>query len=701
MAEELKKKRISAKRAVSREINQAKQLVAEDENHEVLSEKVVKLKHTFKTVTTIHDQYTDLLTDDNEIEESDKYFNDVQTEYINVLKEVKEALSTAESKVKKETSFASNPDEITREELLSLVHMPKLELEVFNGNPLKYHQFAKAFDQNVDKVTSDSDNKLARLVQYTTGEAKEAIKGCLLIAGDEGYKYAREILQKIFGNPHLVTEHVVKEMRSGKPARSPKDIQQLADDMRNAEVVLKKLNTLKEVDSQTIILEIINRLPTYIQIRWKKKALQIKNDTDIYPDFVELVQFITLVAEEVNDPVYGKMTFRKTDISKQKSSFVTSASPSTCKQDTSPGRLQGDQTRHPRESYQRQGYRQSHYHRPEPPCVLCSQRHRLWHCDDFKKMTPKQRLDLVNQHKLCHNCLLASHEVKYCGKRSVCSIEGCGRKHTRFIHIDVEQNNDNSSNVSNFACSKKHKVHMPIVQITVNDSQKVYALLDAASSNSFCSWKLVRDLGISGKNVEYKLNTLQGSHDRISEYVSLSIQGENNEILDMSQVYVVDCIPVCNSVVDVHKYPHLKDIPLCKCENNVTVDILIGLDHTEALVPLEVRTGNKGEPFAMKTLLGWCISGNTLTGKPSNQIISHFISTSTIEEDVNKLWKLENEGLDGYGNTWSQEDKQVISMWDREVQYEDGHFVLPIPWKNRNEPLPNNFVIARSRLDSS
>ena len=102
----------------------------------------------------------------------------------------------------------------------------------------------------------------------------------------------------------------------------------------------------------------------------------------------------------------------------------------------------------------------------------------------------------------------------------------------------------------------------------------------------------------------------------------------------------------------------------------------------------------------MKTLLGWCISGNTLTGKPSNQIISHFISTSTIEEDVNKLWKLENEGLDGYGNTWSQEDKQVISMWDREVQYEDGHFVLPIPWKNHNEPLPNNFVIARSRLDS-
>ena len=68
------------------------------------------------------------------------------------------------------------------------------------------------FDQNVDKVKSDSDNKLTTLIQYTTGEAKEAIRGYLLIAGDEGYKNAREILQKRFGNPHLVTEHVVTEI---------------------------------------------------------------------------------------------------------------------------------------------------------------------------------------------------------------------------------------------------------------------------------------------------------------------------------------------------------------------------------------------------------------------------------------------------------------------------------------------------------
>ena len=49
---------------------------------------------------------------------------------------------------------------------------------------------------------------------------------------------------------------------------------------------------------------------------------------------------------------------------------------------------------------------------------------------------------------------------------------------------------------------------------------------------------------------------------------------------------------------------------------------------------------------------------------------------------------------------WSQEDKSVIDLWDRECVKIDGHYQLPIPWKNRDSPLPNNFQVAKSRLDS-
>ena len=73
------------------------------------------------------------------------------------------------------------------------------------------------------------------------------------------------------------------------------------------------------------------------------------------------------------------------------------------------------------------------------------------------------------------------------------------------------------------------------------------------------------------------------------------------------------------------------------------------------------------------------------------------MSCQTID-DVSKLWRIENEGLEC--SSWSQEDKSVIKLWDQEHRMVDGHYELPIPWRNMLEPLPNNFPVAKSRLDS-
>ena len=699
MAEELKKKRTSIKRSVNREINSTKQLIAEDESPEALSGKATRLKGLFREFTDIQDQYTDLLTDDAEIEASDKYFAEVQTEYIRVLNDIKEVIKTniAKPKIKTET----NSDELTREELLGLVYMPKVELQAFDGNPLQYHQFINSFDQNVDRICKDGDMKLTRLLQYTSGEAKEAIRVCQLIGGDEGYEEAREMLENRFGNAHLVTERIIRNLKSGKPAKTPKEIQQLADDMRNAQLVLEKLKMSKEVDSQAVVLDIIGRLPRYIQIHWKKVALEKKKKDDTYPEFDKLVEFVVEMAQDVNDPVYGQMNFHKVDINQQRvaerkrSHF--SATTSVNKNDMP--KQEAGRPQNTNESGR------GRYHKPEPPCILCSRNHRLWNCDAFREMSPSQRLDIVNNHKLCHNCLLASHEVKFCGKRSVCSVPGCGKKHTRFIHIEEPSSDQNVDSIvsAHTKCSDQN-VYMPIVEVTVNNFLKVHALLDSASSNSFCSNHLVKRLGISGKTEEYTLNTLQGSQCKTSEYVSLSLSGSagstcNDETIVMSKVYVIDEIPVNNSVINLDRYSHLTDVPLSK-QDNVKVDILIGLDNTEALVPLEIRKGGKGEPFAVKTLLGWYVSGRMPLDRPSKKIISHFISVQNIENDVSKLWTIENDGLDGYQESWSQEDKHVINLWDEECVLKDSHYILPIPWRDRSEPLPNNYVVARVCLES-
>ena len=47
----------------------------------------------------------------------------------------------------------------------------------------------------------------------------------------------------------------------------------------------------------------------------------------------------------------------------------------------------------------------------------------------------------------------------------------------------------------------------------------------------------------------------------------------------------------------------------------------------------------------------------------------------------------------------SDQDKKVISLWDQNVKVFDGHYTLPIPWKESVE-VPNNFQVALKRLQS-
>lgn len=56
----------------------------------------------------------------------------------------------------------------------------------------------------------------------------------------------------------------------------------------------------------------------------------------------------------------------------------------------------------------------------------------------------------------------------------------------------------------------------------------------------------------------------------------------------------------------------LQDLYIASVEPgmNQRVDILIGQDHAEVYIPLQVRRGDKGVPFAVRTLFGQSINGS-------------------------------------------------------------------------------------------
>ena len=95
---------------------------------------------------------------------------------------------------------------------------------------------------------------------------------------------------------------------------------------------------------------------------------------------------------------------------------------------------------------------------------------------------------------------------------------------------------------------------------------------------------------------------------------------------------------------EVERWPHLRDLPLRHTAIE-DVTLLIGQDCPEALIPLTVVPGARGEPYAIRTHLGWTVNSPVLRQKklpPSSHFV-HSESLDRLREEVDKSQHLESE----------------------------------------------------------
>ena len=52
-------------------------------------------------------------------------------------------------------------------------------------------------------------------------------------------------------------------------------------------------------------MKIVNRLPSYLQGKWRHVAVKAMDSSSRYPNFGKLVEFLEVAARELNDPVFG------------------------------------------------------------------------------------------------------------------------------------------------------------------------------------------------------------------------------------------------------------------------------------------------------------------------------------------------------------------------------------------------------------
>ena len=326
---------------------------------------------------------------------------------------------------------------------------------------------------------------------------------------------------------------------------------------------------------------------------------------------------------------------------------------------------------------------------PSRKCPFCSGAHKLLFCDRFKKKNPKERLDFVTENNLCRVCLLGNHVTDECRRSYTCS---CGGKHSKLIHIDEHVTLSNASS----RCA----AHIPVVRVKVDGAHEALAVLDTASDATFCCRGLVEVLGLKGRVRSFSLNTLSGEKSKRSEHVNLEISSCNgSEKLTLTNVIVIDRIPINFPPTSLKGLPHLQNLDILHPTGS-EAQLLIGQDNAEALIPLDVRRGRRGEPFAVKTLFGWSLNGPAHNA--GSVSASCFVSSADPVYDPDDLnhqvefwWSIDNDGLSPEKPAPSVEDKRVIQYWNDNCRFVDGHFQIPIPFK-QGVFFPNNREQARS-----
>ena len=261
-------------------------------------------------------------------------------------------------------------------------------------------------------------------------------------------------------------------------------------------------------------------------------------------------------------------------------------------------------------------------------------------------------------------------------------------------------------------------------------------MLDNCSQQCFVKSSFVKNLRIKGHKTSVSVKTLtqEKTHtsfavDRLKVSRTSSLDAE---WINVPKAYTKDDLPVDSSEIatpeKIKKSKYLQEIAeKISHSDNMKVELLIGDNCIRAPEPVQVIASRDRGPYAMKTVLEWCIVGPTAcinsrnesltcnrmavqeTG--SNKIVNHYFvveeqikSNEGIPAMLKRIYEVEfteqqvkfNNIIGETLGEISHDDQQFLKLMVLKV---NGHYAVPLLLKSKDVNLPSNSVLAIKRLN--
>ena len=615
-------------------------------------------------------------------------------------------------------------------------YLPKPVIEEFDGDPLDYWAFVNRFKVHIADRIRSIDLKLVYLLQHCSRRVYDRIKH--FASGPDKrhcYDMVWRELYDWYGQPHVIGRHCEERLLEvGKIGQHDSEsLESLAILMKRCLAAMEEFSGFSTINTVGFIAALVDKLPLEMRRRWVSRALSLQADNGRLAGFADFAHFVIGEAAEANSIYYKAIFPYRPNIrgdgggaKRPKAHAFAVSARSNVKTSADVKNIVRNNSKD-----------------DKLQCWHCGKSHKLEQCSEFIDLQYAEKKRVVRSKRLCYRCLRGGHVVKDCRSRLACSIESCkSTDHHTLLHLDPVQVEGSDVVCSAVSVRLRH-VCLDIVPVRVSNGGVdvlTYALLDPGSSVSFCERVLIEKLGLCGDGnmVETCVETLTTEKpERLkSESFSLRVKSlDDTNAFCLDKVILIDQIPVGpdrrNLCDDIDGFEHLEGVTLPQIDK-ATVTLLIGNDNYLAQFPLETRLASNPEssPHAIRTPLGWVLKGPSLTTEQSSagNSVSCLLSQGRVPEciealrdsivtdegevydpsvglgaaDVENLmsWLRSNVQVQQFGMRYSAEDVVAYDLMNKSVAREEGHFRLPLLWRNDAVVLPESLTMAKKRLSA-
>lgn len=373
--------------------------------------------------------------------------------------------------------------------------------------------------------------------------------------------------------------------------------------------------------------------------------------------------------------------------------------------------------------------------KPTYRCVLCNKNHLASRCTEILNMSIKDRHSVITKNKLCINCFYP-HDASECPFESAC--KKCSDSHHTLLHSDGnqvylnitetatsteketdEKEEDNSDTMS--IASAQHFYH--INDETDYDTLLATAVVPTRHTNRSALLKSLIDQGSTAnlitirachllklKFIRHKTPMFGVGDAPVGNVIgrtAFEIGSIHNKEYNLSvKAIVVQSIGDIKGFSKDNKqnWSHLRDLKLADPEyyKPSKIDMLLGGSVHADIILNGVIKGEKNQPIAQCTQLGWIISGNIDIANKNFLICRHItVEEITSDEDnvselLKAFWVLEEPN---YKHIPTNEEKLAEEIFQKSInRANDGKFIVDLPFKvNPYECLGDSYKNALKR----